>query len=1285
MSLSLNGGAPEVLTDATASTSQAITVAGPNVITITVTDPNGGGPGVPTTKDYTITVTRAAASSVKTLSALTTSSGDLTPTFSPSSLTGYSAPAITYAAAFTVTPTVTATVISTVEIDVNGNGYTPTGDATPSSPLTLAVGSNTVSLKVIAEDGSSQIYVFTVIRQSNDATLSALSISAGTLSPSFPSGTDYTATVTNATTSIKVTPTHNESHATIQVRINAGTYASVTSGSASSALSLNVGDNTIDILVTAQDGTTNTYHIVVRRQSSDATLSNLVATTATFSSPFVSSTIDYQTIVPYTTSSITVTPTITTPVSPGSATPHATVQVRINDGVTQFPYATVVTASGATSGTSAALNLRVGDNMIDVNVTAEDGVTSIDYRIKVTRTAPSSNANLSGFSLETPSGTPVTTTPVFDAATTSYTIPNVSASTADIKVTATAADATATVTTQLNGAGSFVTGTQTYTLATGLNTLIIRVTAQDGITIKNYTTTFTKVNTDADLASLTINHGTLTPVFDLATLSYTVTVDNSVATVAVTPTVALGGSTIAVDLNGGASAAVTTGTASADQAVTVAGPNVIHVVVTNGATITVYSITVTRLPSSDARLSGLEIDGGGTLAPVFDINTIDYSATVDNSVSVIHVKPHYHQANQTVKTSINYGTEQTVADNTWCTDLSLNEGDNMIHNVVTAEDGTTQINYRIKITRTPSWGGGGGGIGGGGGGGLESKSLGDAIVKRVLAKAQNNLNGAVDYNKLSVVKPRTAIRSTTGATTFGLGGSISSVQLADIMPDISSVGFVAYNTTPTDITSITNAKQVLATDFTLNKEPQAVAFATMTLGELYDHTKPICDRLKGAALMDVKNMNVGGYNFVQYTLLNEQGGVEYATSFTVGTKSGRNSFSVQSSWLVTDYVNEDVMYNFQLWAAQPELVNAMVTDILNKLKSVAPVSSIIPTNIPAAYIASGTRDGANLNLTITNRTANTSGYFMVQDQSNEVSTGTASRQIPFTLNANGKTTVTIPMNDLYQSTISMYVNGAEKDVVYMSDGTWSYSAGPLTSVNSFKVTNDANRVLANDELPVFRNVQVTGSSADYVSVVKLLKGGGTAADLSAYKTLKFTASGGYTLRVTLVKNSVTNWADQYYTEIKLDQNQKDYYVSMNSFISAASTAKINPNDVTTIIFAVEVGTGTNSPINTTLSNISFAKQDYVYLNSLKSKDIQLYPNPSTSKNFTCNFYSDKDVQLTLRITDLSGRTIASQQVNAITGLNVVPVTLTSNVNGIHVVSLEGADVKYNSKKVVIVN
>ncbi|HEX3024449.1 MAG TPA: cadherin-like beta sandwich domain-containing protein, partial [Chitinophagaceae bacterium] len=833
---------------ATNAVAKSVTLAvGSNTVYVKVTSSD-----LSTTQTYQFTVTRAAAATNANLSALTISAGTLAPVFA-SGTTAYTASVAYATSSITETPTV-ADATATIQIRVNGGGWAPVTSGSASGSLALSVGTNTIDVKVTAQDGvTTKTYTTAVTRQSYDAKLSALTTSSGALTPVFAptTYTGYAAPGILYADVFTVTPTVEESHATVQISLDNATWSPATSGSVNT-VALAVGTNDVYVLVTAQDPTyTHTYHFTVVRapKSNDATLSNLVATTATFSSPFASGTIDYQSTVPYATSSITVTPTV--------HNIYATVQVRINNGVTTTVYATV--ASGSPS---VALNLSVGDNMIDVNVTAQDGVTSIDYRIKVTRGFPSSNADL--LSLTT-SIDPLNA--AFASATTSYNKIVINA-TSSMTVTPTVADATATIKVRINGGGwaSLASGVTSGSLAlnVGNNTVEIQVTAQDGSTVKTYTIAVLRVSTIADLSSLTINHGTLTPVFGLATLSYTVTVDNSVTTVAVTPTVALGG-TIAVDLNGGASAAVTSGTASGNLAVTVAGPNVIHVVITNGIVITTYTVTITRLPSSDATLSGLEIDAG-TLAPAFDGAIIDYSATVANAVSVIHVKPHYHHTNQTVKTSINYGTEQTVADGTWCTDLSLNEGDNMIHNVVTAEDGTTKINYRIKITRTPSWGGGGGGIGGGG---LESKSLGDAIVKRILTKAQNNLNGSVDYSKLSVVKPRTAVVSTTGVTTFGLGGSISSVQLADIMPDISSVGFVAYNSSPADLTAITNAKQVLATDFTLNNQPQAVAFATMTLGELYDHTKPICDRLKGAALMDVKNMNVGGYNFVQYTLLNE--------------------------------------------------------------------------------------------------------------------------------------------------------------------------------------------------------------------------------------------------------------------------------------------------------------------------------------------------------------------------------------------------------------------------------
>ncbi|MCU0375987.1 MAG: FG-GAP-like repeat-containing protein, partial [Chitinophagaceae bacterium] len=108
-----------------------------------------------------------------------------------------------------------------------------------------------------------------VFRQvSNNADLSGLTLSTGTLNPVFLAGTTaYTASVPNATTSITVTPTRAETNATIQVRVNNGGYTAVSSGTPSGALSLNPGSNTVEILVTAQNTATKTYSVMVTREN----------------------------------------------------------------------------------------------------------------------------------------------------------------------------------------------------------------------------------------------------------------------------------------------------------------------------------------------------------------------------------------------------------------------------------------------------------------------------------------------------------------------------------------------------------------------------------------------------------------------------------------------------------------------------------------------------------------------------------------------------------------------------------------------------------------------------------------------------------------------------------------------------------------------------------------------------------------------------------------------------------------------------------------------------------
>ena len=93
-------------------------------------------------------------------------------------------------------------------------------------------------------------------KKSSNASLGSLVISAGSLSPEFSAATkDYTATVDYSYSSLAVTANPADSKASV---------TSVTGND-----SLEVGENTVSVVVTAEDGSTSTYNIVVTRRAED--------------------------------------------------------------------------------------------------------------------------------------------------------------------------------------------------------------------------------------------------------------------------------------------------------------------------------------------------------------------------------------------------------------------------------------------------------------------------------------------------------------------------------------------------------------------------------------------------------------------------------------------------------------------------------------------------------------------------------------------------------------------------------------------------------------------------------------------------------------------------------------------------------------------------------------------------------------------------------------------------------------------------------------------------------
>jgi gliding motility-associated-like protein len=424
-------------------------------------------------KNYTITaynsqgvsattkVNIAVLQNTATLAQLQLSSGTLSPAFSATT-TSYTANLGNGFTSVTVKPTIAH---AGATVTVNG---TTVASGAKSGPITLPVGQTTITTVVNASGGApTNTYTITVTRAaSSNATLSNLKINAGiAISPVFaPSTTTYNATVPNGTGSITITPTTADANATVTVN-----GSPVTSKTASDPIYLSVGLNPITTEVTAQDGTIVDYTInVTRTPSSDANLSALVISPGALSPSFTPGNTSYSVSVANNVNWLNLRPT-------GE---NATATITVGDEQVQ-------------SGTEGEpISLNVGTNTINIMMAASDGTTTQTYTLTVTRAA-SSNAYLQNLRVSTG-----TLSPAFHYTTNGYTV-EVPNATTSISVTAVLADETATMTIEGTPATSR-TAVGPITLATGVNSIAVNVTAQDG-TPNNYLISVTRDNASMNI------------------------------------------------------------------------------------------------------------------------------------------------------------------------------------------------------------------------------------------------------------------------------------------------------------------------------------------------------------------------------------------------------------------------------------------------------------------------------------------------------------------------------------------------------------------------------------------------------------------------------------------------------------------------------------------------------------------------------------------------------------------------------------------------------------------
>ena len=422
----------------------------------------------------------------------------------------------------------------------------------------LNYGDNKVKVEVEAEDGSIRTYTIN-IKRSYDLDLFTITTDRGEVTPKVSSEVlDYYLEVERNISDITVAAIANRSN----VKVEGNGY-----------YDLELGENIIEIKVSATDGNYKTYKIhVTRKKSSNNNLDNLYVHEGTLDKAFDKEHLEYDVDVPFGTESLTIDVTL--------ADSHATYEIIGND------------------------NLKPGKNEVQVKVIAEDGTIKI-YKLNVVVQEEAAYSNRL-ISLTVSSGS---LSPDFNPDTTSYT------------VTVTNATASITLNGVLESVSAKVTGLGTYDLQPGRNELPIVVTSKDGKT-RTYSVIVYKVESnDARLKTVTFAEGVLSPLFDKDIENYTMKVDSSVSSLTEKIEPLIAGTTYTISGNKN----IQTGTTTV----------VIESTAEDGVTKKTYTITVTKEQSTNNYLSTLNTNIG-TITPEFTkTSTGPYTINVGDDVNSI--------------------------------------------------------------------------------------------------------------------------------------------------------------------------------------------------------------------------------------------------------------------------------------------------------------------------------------------------------------------------------------------------------------------------------------------------------------------------------------------------------------------------------------------------------------------------------------------------------------------------------------------------------------------------
>ena len=563
-------------------------------------------------------------------------------------------------------------------------------------------------------------------------------------------------------------------------------------------------------------------------------------------------------------------------------------------------------------------------------------------------------------------------------------------------------------------------------------------------------------------------------------------------------------------------------------------------------------------------------------------------------------------------------------------------------------------------------------------GGLESNGrLSEAINKR-------NFNRAKTSYKFDQKTAKRVTKDTSRQTSSAYRTANNSFELQDFVPLNTINEDFAVESTPTDLLNITNATEVYSVDYMQGGASIASVLALKTENGVYEHTKYICDRLLGAELITVSTMDINDQAFIKSIIKNEDGSFEYVLSLSAKVENSDANFAVESHWNLDLYETDVTFYNFQIWSDSIDDLYSLAQEVLNLLDTEKPILDYQLSAPPTVFVRKGHYNNGALDLQIINTNATNSVNFdsgFRTTETNDFNYTTSNLD----LNENYITNITVPTGHLFDIGFRIGDGVNTPDDLFMSDGPWGVDDSEAsTTVNNYQISE--NTITFDDQdFPIERNLTLNATTSTYVAAYRALTPRFKAVDVSAdYNSFKLKARGTGNLEITLVKESITNWEEQYKTTIALTEDLESYAIMFSEFTSTLNT-DLEANDIVTIVFTMVSNDGVTTTKEMNLQDVRFSRGNSLSVNDFETQTINTlaaYPNPMVDAS-SIQFVSKQSETVQLVIYDQLGKVVLSRTVKTQVGKNQIAIHGEQLSSGLYICKLSSTNAHYNPLKLLV--